>query len=246
MLHEMELNDISLKLMSQRSLVIIFVIIIIIGLGWAGVNAFQESVKVDLSPTPTENLFFEGQGSGVPQANNNLSQQSPVENTRPTEKMSKQYTTPPPVKTPPELNNKKIVVETDKGTIEFEIFPEAPKAASNFIFLTQEGFYNGLTFHRVEPGFVIQGGDPLGNGRGGPGYTFEDEPVNRPYSKGTVAMANAGPNTNGSQFFIMLGDVSLPPNYTIFGKVIFGIEVVEKIQVGDVMRKVTVKSLSEN
>lgn len=101
-----------------------------------------------------------------------------------------------------------------------------------------------MTFHRVVPGFVIQGGDPSGNGTGGPGYTFDDEPVTLKYDKGIVAMANAGPNTNGSQFFIMLEDnPTLPPNYTIFGKVIKGQDVVSSIQVGDVMKKVTIVDL---
>jgi cyclophilin family peptidyl-prolyl cis-trans isomerase len=142
-----------------------------------------------------------------------------------------------------QLQNKKAVIETNKGTIEFEIFPEAPKAASNFITLSKDGFYNGLTFHRVVPGFVIQGGDPAGNGTGGPGYQFEDEPVTRKYTKGIVAMANAGPNTNGSQFFIMLADNDLPPSYTIFGQVIKGQDVVDKIQVGDVMKKISIEDL---
>ncbi|MCL5784904.1 MAG: peptidylprolyl isomerase [Patescibacteria group bacterium] len=143
---------------------------------------------------------------------------------------------------PNELANRKVTIDTGKGQIEIEILPEASKAASNFISLAKDGFYNGLTFHRVVPGFVIQGGDPLGNGTGGPGYQFEDEPVNQPYSRGIVAMANAGPNTNGSQFFIMLADhPELPPKYTIFGKVIKGMEVVDKIAVGDVMQKVSVE-----
>lgn len=156
----------------------------------------------------------------------------------------KTYTQFPGVLPTAQLTNKKAVIETDKGTIEFEIFPASPKAASNFVTLTADGFYNGLTFHRVVPGFVIQGGDPSGNGTGGPGYTFEDEPVTLKYDKGIVAMANAGPNTNGSQFFIMLEDnPTLPPNYTIFGKVIKGQDVVSNIQVGDVMKKVSIEDL---
>jgi cyclophilin family peptidyl-prolyl cis-trans isomerase len=159
-------------------------------------------------------------------------------------KQSKQYDKFPGVLPLKDLTNKKAVIKTAKGVIEFELFPEASKAASNFIFLSQNSFYDGLTFHRVEPGFVIQGGDPNGNGTGGPGYKFEDEPVTRKYAKGIVAMANAGPNTNGSQFFIMLADNSqLPPNYTIFGKVIKGQEVVDKIAVDDVMDKVTIEPL---
>ena len=141
-----------------------------------------------------------------------------------------------------ELTGKNIRIETSKGTIEFELFgKDAPKAVSNFIFLTNEGYYNGLTFHRRDEGFVIQGGDPSGDGSGGPGYQFEDETVTKNYDKGIVAMANAGPNTNGSQFFIMLADNdTLPKNFTIFGKVTKGIDVVDKIQVGDVMDKVNV------
>lgn len=165
----------------------------------------------------------------------------------------KTYTQPPPPLAPKDLRNnsggpsKKAVIETSKGIIEFEIYPEATQAASNFIFLTNDGFYNGLTFHRVvktPTPFVIQGGDPLGNGTGGPGYRFSDEPVTRKYTKGIVAMANSGPDTNGSQFFIMLADnPDLPPKYTIFGKVIKGQDVVDEIAVGDVMEKVMISPL---
>lgn len=156
----------------------------------------------------------------------------------------KTYTQAPSPMPAKDLRNKKAVIETNKGTIEFEIYPEASMAASNFIFLAQDGFYDDLKFHRVVPGFVIQGGDPLGNGTGGPGYRFNDEPVKRKYDKGIVAMANAGPNTNGSQFFIMLEDnPDLPANYTIFGKVTKGQEVVDQIAVGDVMSKVTIEPL---
>ncbi|MBI2600784.1 peptidylprolyl isomerase [Candidatus Daviesbacteria bacterium] len=140
--------------------------------------------------------------------------------------------------------NKKAVVETAKGKIEFEIYPEASISASNFMILAANGFYDGLIFHRVEPGFVIQGGDPKGDGTGGPGYYFIDEPVTRSYNKGIVAMANSGPNTNGSQFFIMLEDkMDLPPKYSIFGKVLTGMDVVEKIKPGDVMQKVYIQDI---
>ena len=106
------------------------------------------------------------------------------------------------------------VIETTLGTIEFELLDDdAPKTAENFVTLASKGFYAGVIFHRVVPGFVIQGGDPTGTGTGGPGYTFADEPVTMGYARGTVAMANAGPNTNGSQFFICLADLpQLPPN----------------------------------
>lgn len=129
-----------------------------------------------------------------------------------------------------------ITLSTNFGDITFQPFDaDAPKTVANFVKLAQEGFYNGLTFHRVIGGFMIQGGDPKGDGTGGPGYTFEDE-INpsaslyqRGYKKGIVAMANRGPNTNGSQFFIMLNDTPLPPQYTIFGNVTSGQEVVDAI-----------------
>ena len=98
------------------------------------------------------------------------------------------------------IDGKSARIKTSKGDVVFKFFTDAPIAASNFIFLANEGFYNGLTFHRREEGFVIQGGDPNGNGTGGPGYKFNDEPVTRDYRRGVVAMANSGPNTNGSQF----------------------------------------------
>jgi cyclophilin family peptidyl-prolyl cis-trans isomerase len=121
-------------------------------------------------------------------------------------------------------------VKTNKGDFEITFFPdEAPVTVNNFVCLARAGFYNATTFHRIVQGFVIQGGDPEGTGRGGPGYRFKDEPVTRDYSRGIVAMANAGPNTNGSQYFVCLQDISLPKNYTIFGEVTKGMDVVDKI-----------------
>jgi peptidylprolyl isomerase len=123
-------------------------------------------------------------------------------------------------------------IKTNMGDIVLELFPEdAPLAVNNFVFLAREGFYDGVTFHRVVAGFVIQSGDPTGTGSGGPGYQFADEEVTQEYVKGTLAMANAGTDTNGSQFFICLANLvgRLPKNYTIFGTVIDGIEVVEEI-----------------
>ena len=134
-------------------------------------------------------------------------------------------------------NNKHMVtIKTNFGEIQVHTYDmDAPKTVNNFITLAEKGFYDNLTFHRVIKGFMIQGGDPLGNGTGGPGYTFEDElnpnteSYKAGYKKGVVAMANAGPNTNGSQFFIMLEDTPLPKNYTIFGRVISGQEIVDAI-----------------
>ena len=126
-------------------------------------------------------------------------------------------------------------IKTSYGDIVLELFPkDAPVTVNNFVFLARQGFYNGVKFHRVVKGFVIQGGDPTGTGTSGPGYRFADEKITKDYVAGTLAMANAGANTNGSQFFITLADLSgsLPKNYTIFGQVTKGFDVVQKI--GDV------------
>ena len=125
----------------------------------------------------------------------------------------------------------RATLHTNQGDITLRLFAaEAPLAVNSFLFLAGEGFYDGVIFHRVIPGFVIQGGDPTGTGRGGPGYSFRDELEGTgKYRRGTLAMANAGPNTNGSQFFICLGDLKLPHQYTIFGRVTTGLEAVDAI-----------------
>jgi cyclophilin family peptidyl-prolyl cis-trans isomerase len=129
-----------------------------------------------------------------------------------------------------------VTLETTKGEMQFETYVEdAPNTVKNFITLAEKGFYNGVIFHRVIDGFMIQGGDPTGTGMGGPGYAFDDEIdpdsliYKEGYKKGIVAMANAGPNTQGSQFFIMVEDYPLPPAYTIFGKIIAGQETADLI-----------------
>ena len=147
----------------------------------------------------------------------------------------------------------RAVISTDLGDIEADLFTtDAPKAAGNFVELAKKGYYDDVIFHRVIPGFVIQGGDgqygkkaSLERGRvgtGGPGYKFADEPVRAAYTLGAVAMANAGPDTNGSQFFICIEDCQdkLQPLYNLFGYVTSGIEVAQAIAVGDKMRSVTV------
>lgn len=160
------------------------------------------------------------------------------------------------------IDNKKthmITIDTNYGKIVIETYDsDAPNTVKNFVTLAQKGFYDGVIFHRVIKGFMIQGGDPTGTGMGGPGYTFADElnpntaSYKAGYKKGVVAMANAGPNTNGSQFFIMHQDYPLPNNYTIFGHVVSGQDVVDKIanvQVGAgdkpvspvTMKKVTIE-----
>jgi len=140
---------------------------------------------------------------------------------------------PTPTQTPL-AENITAVIKTNKGTMKVALFPKiAPNTVRNFVELAKgtrinpltgkkvsdKPFYDGVIFHRVIEGFMIQGGDPLGSGMGGPGYKFADEPVTEEYSRGTIAMANSGPNTNGSQFFIMHKDYPLPPSYTIFGRI---------------------------
>ncbi len=121
-------------------------------------------------------------------------------------------------------------LHTTQGDMKATLFAdEAPVTVNNFVFLTRQGYYDDVTFHRVIKNFMAQTGDPTGTGTGDPGYRFQDEPVKRPYARGTLAMANAGPNTNGSQFFIVHKDYPLPPNYTIFGTVTAGLETLDKI-----------------
>ena len=124
------------------------------------------------------------------------------------------------------------ILHTNHGAIELELHDaDAPKTVTNFTKLAGEGFYDGLKFHRVIPDFMIQGGDPRGDGTGGPGYTFEDEPNERPVVRGALAMANSGPNTNGSQFFVVTADACpwLNGKHTVFGRVTSGMDVVDKI-----------------
>jgi peptidyl-prolyl cis-trans isomerase B (cyclophilin B) len=136
-----------------------------------------------------------------------------------------------------------ITMETSKGTIELELYPEhAPITVNNFVFLTKESYYDGVTFHRVISNFVIQGGDPTRTGRGGPGYKFADETYSNPlkHETGSLSMANAGPNTNGSQFFIAHSpQPHLDGKHTVFGKVSNGMDVVNAIEQGDKMITVT-------
>jgi peptidyl-prolyl cis-trans isomerase B (cyclophilin B) len=148
----------------------------------------------------------------------------------------------PEWKSPPEMQIDpakayKVVIETSRGVIELELYPQhAPKTVNNFVFLAKEGFYENVSFHRVIKNFMIQGGDPTGTGRGGPGYRFEDEVKENPlkHETGVISMANAGPNTNGSQFFITHSpQPHLNGRHTVFGKVVRGRDVVDAIQQGD-------------
>lgn len=157
--------------------------------------------------------------------------------------MIKQWKTAPEISIDVNKNYKALII-TSKGTIELKLYPEyAPKTVNNFIFLAKEGFYDGVTFHRVIEDFVIQGGDPTGTGRGGPGYKFEDEFINNPlkHERGVISMANAGPNTNGSQFFITHSpQPHLNGRHTVFGKVTNGLDVVDSIEQGDEMIEVKI------
>ena len=155
--------------------------------------------------------------------------------------MPKRYTQPEQVTDP--HTRYLATISTDRGDIEIAMdAARAPQTVNNFVFLAGEGFYDGLTFHRVVDGFVVQGGCPEGTGRGGPGYRFDDEPVQGDYIAGSVAMANSGPHTNGSQFFISTADNrrSLTKSYNLFGQVVKGMEVLPQIRVGEVMRSVKV------
>jgi len=137
-----------------------------------------------------------------------------------------------------------VTVTLDRGPIEMDLDPQlAPNSVNNFVALARRGFYDGLTFHRVVPEFVIQGGCPQGTGTGDAGYKWADEPVQGEYTVGAVAMANAGPDTNGSQFFVCIDDCTrkLSKDYNLFGYVTDGLDVAQSVQVGDVMRSVTVE-----
>jgi peptidyl-prolyl cis-trans isomerase B (cyclophilin B) len=141
-----------------------------------------------------------------------------------------------------------VITMEKGGEIAIEFFPEdAPKTVENFVTLAKKGYYDGVTFHRVEPGFVVQGGDPKGNGTGGPGYTIKDEFNKQKHVRGAVAMARTqAPNSAGSQFYITLAPAHfLDGQYTVFGKVTSGMDVVDKIRVGDKMKSVKISEAAQ-
>ena len=204
--------------MNQKYLTVLIVTIVVIGLAWFGLD----------------------HASGYPKGPDELAAlNSPVTaSTTTTTPVVANVTASPTVSTDSSTKNfmHTITIETNKGTIVLETYDaDAPKTVANFISLANKGFYNSLIFHRVISNFMIQGGDPTGTGTGGPGYKFADElnPATDSYKagyvRGTLAMANSGPDTNGSQFFIMHKDTPLPHNYAIFGKVISGMDVVDAI-----------------
>ena len=158
--------------------------------------------------------------------------------------MAKQYSSPPQMSI--DANKSYTATfETSRGNIIVDLFPkEAPNTVSNFVFLARDGFYNGTKFHRVIPDFMVQGGDPEGTGRGGPGYKFADEFKGNPHKhqRGSLSMANAGPNTNGSQFFIThIKTDWLDGKHTVFGQVRSGQETVDSVKQGDVLKSVTIE-----
>jgi cyclophilin family peptidyl-prolyl cis-trans isomerase len=221
--------------------------IVIIGISWYFLDH-----KAVLYPTP--NLSQE----------NNLASSTNSTSTNPAKTDATKSNNPTITNQSNPKSMHQVTIETSKGTIVFETYDQdAPKTVANFISLANKGFYNGLIFHRVIEGFMIQGGDPTGTGMGGPGYKFADElNSNTPsykegYVRGVVAMANSGPDTNGSQFFIMQADYPLPHNYSIFGKVVSGQDVVDAIAktpsdakdrplTDVVMKKVTVATSTGN
>ena len=157
--------------------------------------------------------------------------------------MSQQWSSPPAMEIDPKKSYQ-ATIGTNKGDIVIDLYPQyAPKTVNNFVFLARQGFYDGVAFHRVISNFMIQGGDPEGSGRGGPGYRFEDEFAGNPlkHETGVLSMANAGPGTNGSQFFITHGpQPHLNGKHTVFGKVVDTQDVVNTIRQGDVMTSVTI------
>lgn len=236
---------------NQKVLRTLLIIFILGASGYFTYTKFKQevsSVSVSPSPSPATLEFILTQTpSPAQQSQVQQPAQQQTQQPQPSELpyfRNKYVGKHPGVLTEDSLKNKKIVIQTNKGTFEIEIFTDTPISSSNFILLANGGFYNGLKFHRVEKDFVVQGGDPLGDGTGGPGYTFPDEAVTREYNKGIVAYANNGPNTNGSQFFILLSDkLDLPKRYTIFGAVIAGQDVVDKISAGDIMQTVIIQDL---
>lgn len=155
----------------------------------------------------------------------------------------KQYTAPPPMT----INTKKqytATIKTKKGNLELELFAsDVPLTVNNFVFLAREGFYNGVTFHRVIPDFMVQGGDPTGTGMSGPGYSFDDEfSPKRSHVTGALSMANAGANTNGSQFFITYAPQHhLDGKHSVFGQLVKGMDVLKKIVSGDTITSITIE-----
>jgi len=154
----------------------------------------------------------------------------------------KTYSAPPPM-TIDTSKQYTATIETEKGNLVLELFAsDVPMTVNNFVFLARDGFYDGLTFHRVVPDFVVQGGCPIGDGTGGPGYRFDDEITEHTHVAGALSMANSGSNTNGSQFFITYTPQHhLDGDHSVFGQLVEGMDVLERIEKGDVMIRITIE-----
>lgn len=197
----------------------------------AGKNLFREAIAVMLIAA----LILTVSCSSSSSNNSPLPTRTTMSSTK------KTYTSPPPmiIDTSKQYT---AVIETNKGKLVLELFAkDVPKTVNNFVFLAREGFYDGVAFHRVIPGFMAQGGDPTGTGSGGPGYKFADEFTSHKHGTGALSMANAGPDTNGSQFFITYApQPHLDGKHSVFGQLTEGMDVLQKLVNGDVMQKVTI------
>ena len=190
----------------QKNVNAILLIIVLALVGWIVIKP-----KLSTKPVP---LSTKEENSPMPSANSEVKGTKTFKQAQQVIKTGKSYT---------------AILHTTAGDITIQLSPDTPITTNNFVFLAQQKFYDGVIFHRVIPGFMIQGGDPTGTGMGDPGYKFANEKFTGEYKRGTVAMANSGPDTNGSQFFIMHADYALPPNYVIFGLTTSGLDVVDKI-----------------
>jgi cyclophilin family peptidyl-prolyl cis-trans isomerase len=209
---------------------LVLLVLLVVGCGQNAAPAAPTSTPNRAPATPPSSAQVSSALSPLPKpAASPSTAASPAAQGAPVSAAPKQFSAPPAMSIDP-AKKYTATIDTSMGTMTAELFAsEAPVTVNNFVFLARQGFYDGVTFHRVINNFMVQTGDPTGTGTGGPGYRFNDEPVKRKYVRGTLAMANAGPNTNGSQFFIVHKDYPLPPNYTIFGQVTDGLDVLDSI-----------------
>ena len=198
----------------NKKIVLIAVVLIILMGGYIGLSGNKEEIP-SISEKEIEQISEKNINSEEKKGEKMIEEQNTLKKPEMQIDTSKTY---------------QAILSTSEGEITINLYADkTPMTVNNFVYLAQQGFYDKTVFHRVIKGFMIQGGDPKGNGTGGPGYKFNDESFEGEYNRGVVAMANSGPNTNGSQFFIMHQDYALPPNYVIFGEVSEGLEVVDKI-----------------
>jgi len=212
----------------NKQALIAFIVVVIVGLVGVTLMTRNGNVKKEMTLSDVS-VSVQDENTGAEEVTQVPAASGTIVPTLQNDKNMMQFDTQPAMEL---VKGKKYtaVLNTDEGQITVALLADKnPITVNNFVFLARKGFYNKTIFHRVIEDFMIQGGDPTGTGAGGPGYRFDDEPFTGDYKKGTLAMANSGPNTNGSQFFIMHGDVPLPKNYVIFGKVEKGLDVVDAI-----------------